>query len=87
MRKRTKISGLISHTTPDGVSYQTSLNKCLVGISRIKKNLNRAYRTLGERTIIDDTGYKTVLFCGKPLKLTLAEYNTYYKSAYEVHID
>ena len=76
MRKRTNMAGLVSHTNPDGSSYQTTLNKCLAGISRVEKTINRAYKALGEKTRISaDSRYKIVIFCGKPMRLTAEEYD------------
>ena len=83
MRKRTKVTGLVSHTTPDGSSYQTALNKCLTGISRTRKAINKAYEVLGEKIRVNDTGYVTVFFCGKPMRLTSEEYNNHWLVAFD----
>ena len=37
------MSGLVSHTTPDGKSYTSSKNKCEMGIKKLEKLLNSGF--------------------------------------------
>ena len=76
MRKRTKVTGLVSHTTPEGKSYSTSMNKCFMAISKMAKSLNRAHEVLGDKIReSSNSNYKVVMFCGKPMRLTAEEYD------------
>jgi hypothetical protein len=42
-RMKTNMSGLVSHTTPNGRSYTSSQNKCEVGIKKMQKLLNEGW--------------------------------------------
>lgn len=43
MRKRTKMNGLVSHTTPSGASYQSGKNRCEQQIKRLQKLIDDGY--------------------------------------------
>ena len=43
MRKRTRMNGLVSHTTPSGASYQSGKNKCEQSIKKLQKLIDEGY--------------------------------------------
>ena len=47
MRKRTKMNGLVSHTTPSGASYQSGRNRCEQQIKRLQKLIDDGYEIIG----------------------------------------
>lgn len=79
MRKRTNMNGLVSHTSPSGVSYQSGRNKCEMGISRLQKLINDGYELTGvSKKPAEEENFKIVMVFGKPMKLTIEEYNTHW---------
>ena len=49
MRKRTRMNGLVSHTTPSGASYQSGKNKCEQNIKKLQKLIDEGYELTGVR--------------------------------------
>ena len=49
MRKRTKMNGLVSHTTPSGASYQSGKNRCEQQIKRLQKLIDDGYEIVGAK--------------------------------------
>ena len=49
MRKRTKMNGLVSHTTPSGASYQSGKNRCEQQIKRLQKLIDDGYKIVGTK--------------------------------------
>lgn len=78
MRQRTKMNGLVSHTTPSGVSYQSGKNKCEMGIKRLQKLIDTGYELTGIKKPAEEENFKIVMVFGKPMKLTIEEYNTHW---------
>lgn len=80
MRKRTKMAGLVSHTTPEGKSYPSSRNKCEMGIKKLQKLLDAGYELSGCKTQEESNRpeFKIVMVFGKPMKLTIEEYNDHW---------
>ena len=78
MRRRTKMNGLVSHTTPSGASYQSGKNKCEMGIKRLQKLIDTGYELTGIKKPAEEENFKIVMVFGKPMKLTIEEYNTYW---------
>jgi hypothetical protein len=77
MRTRTKINGLVSHTTPNGKSYTSGRNKCEIGIKKLEKLLGDGYE-LTNAEKVEDANFKIVMVFGKPMKLTIQEYNDHW---------
>ena len=77
MRQRTKMNGLVSHTTPSGASYQSGKNKCEQGIKKLQKVINAGYELTGAKKP-EESGFKVVMVFGKPMKLTIQEYNDHW---------
>ena len=77
MRKRTKMNGLVSHTTPSGASYQSGKNKCEQSIKKLQKLINDGYELTGVKKA-EGENFKVVMVFGKPMKLTVEEYNTHW---------
>lgn len=78
MRQRTKMNGLVSHTTPSGASYQSGKNKCEMGIKRLQKLIDTGYELTGIKKPAEEENFKIVMVFGKPMKLTIEEYNTHW---------
>ena len=79
-RKRTRMSGLVSHTMPTGKSYSTPESRCRAKLHRFSKLVEEGYKLIGA----EKEDYKVVMILGKPLKLTIEEYDKYYKVAFNV---
>lgn len=77
MRQRTKMNGLVSHTTPSGASYQSGKNKCEQSIKRLQKLIDTGYELAGVKKS-EEENFKIVMVFGKPMKLTIEEYNTHW---------
>jgi len=79
MRQRTKMNGLVSHTTPSGASYQSGKNKCEQSIKKLQKLINAGYELAGiSKKPAEEENFKIVMVFGKPMKLTIQEYNDYW---------
>ena len=78
MRQRTKMNGLVSHTTPSGASYQSGKNKCEYNIKRLQKLIDTGYELTGIKKPAEEESFKIVMVFGKPMKLTIEEYNTHW---------
>ena len=78
MRQRTKMNGLVSHTTPSGASYQSGKNKCEQSIKRLQKLIDTGYELTGVSKKPEEPDFKVVMVFGKPMKLTIEEYNTHW---------
>ena len=78
MRQRTKMNGLVSHTTPSGASYQSGKNKCKMGIKRLQKLIDTGYELTGIKKPAEEENFKIVMVFGKPMKLTIQEYNDHW---------
>jgi len=78
MRQRTKMNGLVSHTTPSGASYQSGKNKCEMGIKRLQKLIDTGYELTGIKKPAEEENFKIVMVFGKPMKLTIQEYNDHW---------
>ena len=49
MRLKVKMSGLVSHTTPNGKSYSSGRNKCEQGVKKLQKLIDEGYELTGVR--------------------------------------
>lgn len=49
MRQRTKMNGLVSHTTPSGASYQSGKNKCEQNIKKLEKLIDEGWEITGAK--------------------------------------
>ena len=79
MRQRTKMNGLVSHTTPSGASYQSGKNKCEQNIKKLQKLIDTGYELTGvSKKSAEEENFKVVMVFGKPMKLTIEEYNTHW---------
>ena len=78
MRQRTKMTGLVSHTTPSGASYQSGKNKCEQSIKKLEKLIDAGYELTGAKKANEESNFKIVMVFGKPMKLTIEEYNTHW---------
>lgn len=79
MRQRTKMNGLVSHTTPNGKSYTSGRNKCEMNIKKLEKLLGDGYELTGiSKKSDEEENFKIVMVFGKPMKLTIEEYNTHW---------
>ena len=79
MRQRTRMNGLVSHTTPSGASYQSGKNKCEQSIKRLQKLINDGYELTGvSKKPTEEENFKVVMVFGKPMKLTIQEYNDHW---------
>ena len=78
MRQRTKMNGLVSHTTPSGASYQSGKNKCEQGIKKLQKLIDAGYELTGIKKPVEEENFKIVMVFGKPMKLTVQEYNDHW---------
>ena len=58
MRRRTNMSGLVSHTTPDGKSRTSSENRCRQGIKRLEKMLDEGWEITGLKRKSSETEFK-----------------------------
>lgn len=77
MRTRTKMLGLVSHTTPNGKSRTSSENRCRMSLNKLQKLVDEGYELTGVKKR-KETRFKTVMVFGKPMKLTIEEYNTHW---------
>ena len=78
MRTRTKMGGLVSHTTPSGASYQSGKNKCEQSIKKLQKLIDAGYELTGISKKPEEENFKIVMVFGKPMKLTIQEYNDHW---------
>jgi len=78
MRQRTKMNGLVSHTTPSGASYQSGKNKCEQSIKKLQKLIDTGYELTGISKKHKEENFKVVMVFGKPMRLTIEEYNTHW---------
>ena len=78
MRTRTKMHGLVSHTTPSGASYQSGKNKCETGVKKLQKLIDTGYELTGISKKPEEENFKVVIVFGKPMKLTIQEYNDHW---------
>lgn len=78
MRQRTRMNGLVSHTTPNGKSYTSGRNKCEMNIKKLEKLLGDGYELTGISKKPEEENFKIVMVFGKPMKLTIEEYNTHW---------
>jgi len=79
MRQRTKMNGLVSHTTPSGASYQSGKNKCEMGVKKLQKLIDAGYELTGvSKKPAEEKNFKIVMVFGKPMKLTIQEYNDHW---------
>lgn len=75
MRKRTNMSGLISHTTPNGKSYSSSESRCRVGIQKLQRLVDEGFKITGtELKKIGNPKEVIVSVFGGKLKMTFTEY-------------
>ena len=73
------MSGLVSHTTPNGKSYTSGRNKCEQSIKKLQKLINAGYELTGvSKKPAEEENFKIVMVFGKPMKLTIEEYNTHW---------
>ena len=79
MRQRVKMTGLVSHTKPTGQSYTSKENKCRIGINKLQKLIDAGYELTGiSKKPVEEENFKIVMVFGKPMKLTIEEYNTHW---------
>ena len=78
MRQRTKMSGLVSHTTPNGKSYTSGRYKCEIGVKKLQKLIDAGYKLTGAKKADEESNFKIVMVFGKPMKLTIQEYNDHW---------
>jgi len=71
------MNGLVSHTTPNGKSYTSSRNKCEMGIKKIEKLLSKGFEIANAKKV-EKPEFKVIMVFGKPVKLTIEEYNTHW---------
>lgn len=57
-RPRTNMSGLVSHTTPDGRSRTSSQNKCEVGIKKALRLLDEGWKPVVSKKQKDSSEFK-----------------------------
>lgn len=76
MRKRTNMSGLVSHTSPSGASYQSGKNKCEMSVKKLQKLIDTGYELAGVKK--EEPNFKIVMVFGKPMRLTIQEYNDHW---------
>ena len=74
------MNGLVSHTTPSGASYQSGRNKCEQGIKKLEKLIDAGYEISGIKKVqqSEEPEFKIVMVFGKPMKLTIQEYNDHW---------
>ena len=77
MRQRTKMLGLVSHTTPNGKSRTSSENRCRMSLNKLQKLVDEGYELTGVKKK-EEPEFKVVMVFGKPMKLTIEEYNTHW---------
>lgn len=58
MRTRVKMSGLVSHTTPDGKSRTSSENKCRQNIKKLEKLIGEGWEITGANKKSSETEFK-----------------------------
>ena len=75
MRQRIKMSGLVSHNTPDGKSRTSKENKCRMSLDKMQRLLNEGYKLTGVKRASDTTPkeVEVAIFGGK-VRMTFAEY-------------
>lgn len=77
MRQRTKMNGLVSHTTPDGKSQTSSENRCRMSLNRLQKLVDEGYKLTSVKKR-EEGNFKIVMVFGKPMKLTIQEYKDHW---------
>lgn len=70
------MNGLVSHTTPSGASYQSGRERAEQKLKRLQKLIDEGYEITGLRK--KEENFKVVMVFGKPLKLTIQEYNDHW---------
>ena len=96
MRNRVNMSGLISHTTPDGKSHSGPENRCRESLKRLEKAVSffaksgEHFKTItinDEVTVdipIDEKGFTTVKFAGTNMKMTIEHFVNHYVKAFGI---
>ena len=69
MRRRTNMSGLVSHTTPDGKSRTSSENRCRQGIKKLQKLIDENWEIISAKKK-EDKKVLTIML-GKEYKVTI----------------
>lgn len=80
MRQRTKMNGLVSHTTPNGKSHTSGENRCRMNLQKLEKLVADGYQITGvkKNPANQEENFKIVMVFGKPMKLTIQEYNDHW---------
>lgn len=79
MRQRTKMLGLVSHTTPNGKSRTSSENRCRMSLNKLQKLVDEGYELAGvSKKSTGEENFKIVMVFGRPMKLTIQEYNDHW---------
>ncbi len=58
MRLKVKMSGLVSHTTPNGKSYSSGRNKCEQGVKKLIGLIDEGYKLTGAKKKEPEEGFK-----------------------------
>ena len=73
------MSGLVSHTTPNGKSHTSSENRCRMSLCKLQKLVDEGYKLTGvSKKPAEEENFKIVMVFGKPMKLTIEDYNTHW---------
>lgn len=73
------MGNLVSHTNPNGKSYSSQENRCRANLHKLEKLLERGYEIAGiKKEQTKEPEFKIVMAFGKPMKLTIEEYNTHW---------
>lgn len=74
MRKRTRMSGLVSHTNPDGRSYVSHREKCSNNLRKLENLINEGYKIVGSTKRTKTPKEVVVSVFGGKVKMTFTEY-------------
>lgn len=74
MRVKTKMSGLVSHTNPDGRSCISRKEKCMNHLRKLENLINDGYRITGCAKRTKEPKEVIVSIFGGKLKMSFTEY-------------
>jgi hypothetical protein len=78
-RQRTKMNGLISHTTPDGRSTVSHRERCTNNLRKFEKLVNEGFKLIGATKRTQQPKEVVVKVFGGKVKMTFAEYQQHGK--------
>ena len=73
------MNDLIIHVKSSGDSYQSGRSKCERQLHKLQRLLDEGYEMANARKKPEDEGFKVIITCFGPMKVTIEEYNEHCK--------